>query len=86
MEYLDQIYESVLKGKAPQTTELVQNAVAHGVPINGMISSMNRAMEEVGQRFSRNEIFLAGNDDSCSSNEIRHGNSGTSYRRAVDRN
>ena len=58
MDYLDQIYESVLKGKAPQTTELVQNAVAHGMPVNDMISSMNRAMEEVGQRFSRNEIFL----------------------------
>ncbi len=58
MGYLDQIYESVLKGKAPQAKELVQNAVADGVAINDMISSMNRAMEEVGKRFSRNEIFL----------------------------
>jgi 5-methyltetrahydrofolate--homocysteine methyltransferase len=58
MEELNQIYNSVLIGKAPETKDLVQKAVSGGLSVGSIISTMNSAMEEVGQRFSRNEIFL----------------------------
>jgi 5-methyltetrahydrofolate--homocysteine methyltransferase len=58
MKQLEEIYEKVLLGKAPDTKELVQKSVSDGVSVNEIIASMNSAMEEVGRRFSANEIFL----------------------------
>jgi 5-methyltetrahydrofolate--homocysteine methyltransferase len=58
MDELDKIYDSVLTGKAPETKLLVEEMVSQGSSVNVIISTMNAAMEEVGRRFSRNEIFL----------------------------
>ncbi len=55
---LNEIYENVLAGMAPETKDSVQRAISDGVPPADVISTMNSAMEEVGKRFSRNEIFL----------------------------
>jgi len=58
MSTLDQVQQSVLSGKGPETKDLVNKAVSDGVFADDIISAMNSAMEEVGRRFSRNEIFL----------------------------
>ena len=58
MELLNEIYDRVVHGKAPETKELVERAVADGVSVNEIVPLMNSAMEEVGRRFSNNEIFL----------------------------
>ncbi len=58
MAQLDELFDKVARGKAPETRELVSNAVSEGVSADEIIAVMNSAMEEVGQRFSRNEIFL----------------------------
>lgn len=58
MKQLNEIYDKVLRGKAPETKDLVQEAVSMDVPANDIIATMNSAMEEVGRRFSSNEIFL----------------------------
>jgi methylmalonyl-CoA mutase cobalamin-binding domain/chain len=58
MPQLDELFEKVAHGNAPETKELVQQALADGTSVDEIIATMNSAMEEVGQRFSRNEIFL----------------------------
>lgn len=58
MSQLDELFEKVVRGRAPETKELVQKALAGGTSVDEIIAIMNSAMEEVGQRFSRNEIFL----------------------------
>ena len=55
---LSEIYENVLAGMAPETKESVQRAISDGAQPTDVVSTMNSAMEEVGKRFSRNEIFL----------------------------
>jgi 5-methyltetrahydrofolate--homocysteine methyltransferase len=62
MEYtmaeLAELFDKLSHGKAPETKELVSIAISDGVPVDEIIATMNSAMEEVGLRFSRNEIFL----------------------------
>lgn len=58
MAVLEDIFQKVTQGKAPQTKDLVEAALADGVEIDDIISTMNSAMEEVGRKFSKNEIFL----------------------------
>lgn len=53
-----QLFEKVTLGKASETKELVGKALSDGVSVEDIIATMNSAMEEVGRRFSRNEIFL----------------------------
>ena len=55
---LREIYENVLAGNAQETKESVQRAISDGLQPADVVSTMNSAMEEVGRRFSRNEIFL----------------------------
>jgi methanogenic corrinoid protein MtbC1 len=58
MPRLDELFDKVAHGRAPETKELVQEALSDGVSVDEIIATMNSAMENVGQRFSRNEIFL----------------------------
>ncbi len=58
MAQLAELFEKVLHGKAPETKELVSTAISGGVSVDEIIATMNSAMEEVGKKFSRNEIFL----------------------------
>jgi len=58
MAQLADLFDKVAHGKAPETKELVSKAVSDGVSVDEIIATMNMAMEEVGRRFSRNEIFL----------------------------
>lgn len=52
------LFQEVALGKAQETKEQVETALSDGVSVDDIIATMNSAMEEVGQRFSRNEIFL----------------------------
>jgi methanogenic corrinoid protein MtbC1 len=58
MNILDEVYNDVLLGKAQETRTLVQRAASEEKSVDEIIAVMNSAMEEVGRRFSRNEIFL----------------------------
>lgn len=56
---LQQIYERVIAGDAPGVKELVQQAVAEGVPPSEIISLyLIPAMTEVGARFERQEFYV----------------------------
>ncbi len=59
METLELLYQSILKGNAPETQIYTQKALEENIPPQEIISKgMNSAMEEVGLRFSQNELFL----------------------------
>jgi 5-methyltetrahydrofolate--homocysteine methyltransferase len=59
MKILEQIYDSILNGRADASKAFTQQALEKNIPLDEIISQgMNLAMEEVGLRFSRNEIFL----------------------------
>ncbi len=59
MKTLELLYQSILKGKSPETKIYTQKALEENIPPQEIISKgMNSAMEEVGFRFSRNELFL----------------------------
>lgn len=59
MSTLEQLYQSVLRGKTLETKEYIQKALEENILPQEIISKgMNSAMEEVGLLFSRNEIFL----------------------------
>jgi 5-methyltetrahydrofolate--homocysteine methyltransferase len=59
MKILEQIYQSVLTGQADDCKAFTQQALEENIPPQDIISmGMNAAMEEIGLRFSRNEIFL----------------------------
>ena len=59
MKILEQIYQSILTGQADECKAFTQQALGENVPTDKIVSQgMNLAMEEVGLRFSRNELFL----------------------------
>ena len=59
MNILEQIYQSILKGRADDCKAFSQKALEENIPPQEIVSKgMNSAMEEVGLRFSRNELFL----------------------------
>ncbi len=59
MKILEQIYDSILNGRADASKAFTQQALEENIPPDEIVSQgMNLAMEEVGLRFSRNEIFL----------------------------
>jgi 5-methyltetrahydrofolate--homocysteine methyltransferase len=59
MKILEQLYDSILNGKMDESKTYTQQALEENIPPDEIISQgMNLAMEEVGLRFSRNEIFL----------------------------
>jgi len=56
---LQQIYERVIAGDAPSVKELVEQAIAEGVPPSEIISQyLIPAMTEVGARFEREEFYI----------------------------
>ena len=59
MSVIQDLYTSVLKGKADDARRYTQEALDENIAPDEIIAKgMNSAMEEVGLRFSRNEIFL----------------------------
>ncbi len=59
MKILEQLYDSILNGRDDASKAFTQQALEENIPPDEIISQgMNLAMEEVGLRFSRNEIFL----------------------------
>ena len=59
METLELLYQSILKGKAPDAKIYTQKALEENIPPQEIISKgMNSAMEEVGLRFSQHDLFL----------------------------
>ena len=59
MKILEQIYNSILTGQADDCKASTQQALEENIPPDEIVSQgMNLAMEEVGLRFSRNELFL----------------------------
>ncbi|MBT3256386.1 MAG: cobalamin-binding protein [Deltaproteobacteria bacterium] len=59
METLELLYQSILKGKSPETRIYTEKALDENIPPQEIISKgMNLAMEEVGLRFSQHELFL----------------------------
>jgi methanogenic corrinoid protein MtbC1 len=59
MKILEQLYDSILNGRADASKAYTQQALEENIPPDEIISQgMNLAMEEVGLRFSKNEIFL----------------------------
>ncbi len=58
MAQLAELFGKVALGKAPETKDIVESALNDGVLIDDIIATMNSAMEEVGKKFSKNEIFL----------------------------
>ncbi|MGB5933197.1 MAG: B12-binding domain-containing protein, partial [Anaerolineae bacterium] len=56
---LQEIYERVIAGDAAGVKELVEQAVADGVPPSEIISQyLIPAMTEVGARFERQEFYV----------------------------
>ena len=59
MKILEQVYQSILKGRADDCIAFTQQALEENIPPQKIVSKgMNSAMEEVGLRYSRNELFL----------------------------
>ena len=59
MKTLEKLYQSILKGKMDESQAYAQRALEENISPDEIIpQGMNSAMEEVGLRFSRNEIFL----------------------------
>ncbi|MEE9537667.1 MAG: corrinoid protein [Desulfobacterales bacterium] len=59
MKILQQIYQSILNGRADDCKACAQQALVENIlPQEIVAKGMNSAMEEIGLRFSRNEIFL----------------------------
>jgi len=59
MKTLEKLYQSILKGKMDESQAYSQQALEENIPPDKIISQgMNSAMEEIGLRFSRNQIFL----------------------------
>ena len=59
MKLLEKIYQSILDGRADDCKAFTQQALEENIaPQEIVAKGMNTAMEEVGLRFSKNEIFL----------------------------
>jgi 5-methyltetrahydrofolate--homocysteine methyltransferase len=59
MKILEQIYQSILNGQADDCKACTLQALKENIPPQEIVAKgMNSAMEEVGLRFSRNELFL----------------------------
>ncbi len=59
MKILEQIYQSILNGRADDCKACAQQALVENIlPQEIVAKGMTSAMEEIGLRFSRNEIFL----------------------------
>jgi 5-methyltetrahydrofolate--homocysteine methyltransferase len=59
MKLLEKIYQSILNGRADDCKAFTQQALESNIaPQEIVAKGMNSAMEEVGLRFSKNEIFL----------------------------
>ena len=57
--YLDEIKEAVVTGKHSEIEALVKNAIDENVDLNSLLNdALIAAMDVVGGKFSRNEIFV----------------------------
>ena len=58
MATLQDVQNIILAGKAKLTPGVVQEAVDSGIPPKDILNTMIEAMSIVGERFTRNEIFV----------------------------
>lgn len=59
LKTLEQLYQSILRGNAVEADLYSRKALEENIPVQEIITKgMNVAMEEVGLRFSRFEMFL----------------------------
>ena len=59
MSVLEQIQENLIKGKANEVAELVENALKEGIsPADILNNGMLRGMNIIGARFKKNEIYV----------------------------
>ena len=54
----EEIKEVVSSGKLNMVTEVVKNALENGVADNEVLDSMITAMDEVGEKFQNNDIYV----------------------------
>ncbi len=59
MSKLLMIKENVLKGKTKLTVNLVKEALDEGLEAQDILNAMVDAMEEIGENFSKGEIFVS---------------------------
>ena len=55
---IDTICSAVITGQLKRIEPLVQSALDDGIPANDILNAMTAAMDEVGDRFQRNAIFV----------------------------
>jgi len=59
MADLQQLYDAVLTGQAPQAKSITEEAIAEGTDPQDLVNNyMIPAMDEVGRRFENNEYFV----------------------------
>ncbi len=59
MSILEQISENLIKGKAPEVKELVQQALDEGLPVGDVLNKgLLSGMGIVGERFKKNEVYV----------------------------
>ncbi len=57
-ERLEEIKTIVVNGKFKEIEDMTKKAITEGVDLNRIINSLIAAMDIVGERFSKNEIFV----------------------------
>jgi methanogenic corrinoid protein MtbC1 len=58
MNSSQELFDAVLTGNSQKARIAVEHALSNGTDVRELIGTMNSAMEEVGRKFSRSEIFL----------------------------
>jgi 5-methyltetrahydrofolate--homocysteine methyltransferase len=55
----EELFEAIMKGNRNKTLEIIQGAIGAGADMGDILdSSMIPAMREMGDRFSRNEVYV----------------------------
>ena len=54
----NEVFDLVVRGKAKLVGAAVQEALDNGADPNELLASMIGAMDEVGEKFKNNEIFV----------------------------
>ena len=75
MAEFKELYDAIISGNAPKAEEITTLALEQGTEPAALLNDyMIPAMDEVGQRFERNEFFVPGTVDRGSSDAEVDGN------------
>ncbi|MEG0377329.1 MAG: corrinoid protein, partial [Eubacterium sp.] len=58
MDYLQRIKDAVYEGLETETPKLVEDAVASGIPPQSILDTMMAAMEQVGEEFKEEQLYV----------------------------